>query len=48
MPVKKIKSSDKEGLKVETLSKTLKIAKENKMYSYAYDYMRKKYGPAAS
>jgi len=48
MPVKKIKSSDKEGLKVETLSKTLKIAKENKMYSYAYGYMRKKYGPVAS
>ena len=48
MPVGRIDAVDKEGLKVEPLKKTLTIAKENEMFSYAYNYMRKKYGPASA
>jgi len=48
IPVTNIEATEKEGLKVETLKQTLKIAKANEMYSYAYNYMRKKYGPLAS
>ena len=48
IPVKKIKFIDKEGIKVEPLKKVAKIAKNNEMYSYAYNYMRKKYGIAAT
>ena len=48
IPVTNIEATEKEGLKVETLKQTLKIAKENEMYSYAYNYMRKKYGTLAS
>lgn len=48
MPVNDIKSVDKEGLKVDKLNETLKTAKENEMYSYAYNYMREKYGTASA
>ena len=48
MPAAKIKSVDKEGLKIEPLKETLKTAKENEMHAYAYDYMRRKYGTAAA
>ena len=48
MPVDKINGVEKEGLKVESLKKTLKTAKENEMFSYAYNYMRKKYGAASA
>ena len=48
MPVGRINSVDKRGLKVEPLKKTLTIAKENEMFSYAYDYMRNKYGSAST
>lgn len=48
MPVDKIKFIDKNGLKVEPLKKTLAIAKENEMFSYAYNYMRNKYGHASA
>ncbi|MBW2984321.1 hypothetical protein KY361_04355 [Candidatus Woesearchaeota archaeon] len=48
MPVDKIVSVRKDGLNVEPLKKTLKIAKENEMYEYVYKYMRKKYGAAAA
>lgn len=48
IPVDKIKQVDKVGLKVEPLKKTLKTAKKNEMYLYAYNYMRKKYGYAAA
>lgn len=44
IPVDKIKYINKEGLKVISLNETLKIAKNNKMYLYAYNYMRDKYG----
>ena len=43
IPVSKIKAIEKDGFKVEPLNRTLKIAKNNEMYSYAYNYMRKKY-----
>lgn len=48
MPVNKINAVDKEGLKVEPLRRVLKIAKQNEMYSYAYNYMRNKYGAASA
>ena len=43
MPVEKVKAVYKENLKVCSLKETFNIAKENEMYAYAYDYMRKKY-----
>ncbi|MBI2124354.1 hypothetical protein HYT92_01045 [Candidatus Pacearchaeota archaeon] len=48
IPMAKIDSVEKEGLKVEPLKRALTIAKENEMFSYAYNYMRKKYGHAAA
>lgn len=47
IPAENINFIDKDGLKVEPLKKALRIAKDNEMYSYAYSYMRKKYGFAA-
>ncbi len=34
----------KEGFKVDSLAETLKSAKENEMYLYAYQYIKIKYG----
>lgn len=48
IPAEKIIAVEKQGLRVEPLKKTLKTARENKMYSYAYDYMRRKYGTASA
>ncbi|MEK6943293.1 MAG: hypothetical protein AABX00_04485 [Nanoarchaeota archaeon] len=48
IPADSIDFIDKDNLKVEHLKKTLKMAKENEMHSYAYNYMRKKYGFAAA
>ena len=48
VPVEKIEAVDKEGLKVEPLKKALTIAKGNEMFSYAYSYMRNKYGYASA
>ena len=48
MPVNSIDAVDKEGLKVEPLKRTLTIAKENEMFSYAYQYMRNKYGSSSA
>ena len=48
IPVEKIDCIDKDGLPVEPLKKAAKIAKDNEMYSYAYNYMRKKYGSATA
>ena len=44
IPVKSLKFSEKNGVKVESLKDTLKLAKSNKIYLYAYNYIRKKYG----
>jgi hypothetical protein len=43
VPVDKITSAEKEGIKVEPLKETLSIAKDNSMFAYAYNYMRDKY-----
>jgi len=48
IPVAKVDFAVKENLKVETLKKTLEMAKENEFYTYAYNYMRNKYGYAAT
>ena len=47
IPVSEIKSTVKNGLKVEKLRNTMEIAKSNDIYLYAYKYMRHKYGYAA-
>lgn len=48
IPVDKINIISKDGLNVESLKETFKIAKNNNMYGYAYNYMREKYGNAAN
>lgn len=48
IPVEKINFINKNDLKVEPLKKTMKTAKGNEMYYYAYTYMREKYGAAAA
>lgn len=48
VPVNDIKSVDKGGFKVEPLKTVLKTARDNEMYSYAYRYMRSKYGYASA
>lgn len=47
IPVEKIESVEKDGLKVESLKETIRIARLNNFYTYAYNYMRNKYGIAA-
>lgn len=47
IPVNKIDSVEKDGLKVEKLKAVLKMAKSNKIFSYPYNYMQRKYGIAA-
>ena len=47
-PVESLDFTEKEGLKVISLPETIKIAKANDMYSYAYNYMRKRYGSAST
>ena len=44
IPVDILISTDKDGIKVETLKETTKIAKANSFYAYPYNYMKKKYG----
>ncbi|MBI2575104.1 hypothetical protein HYV82_04435 [Candidatus Woesearchaeota archaeon] len=48
VPVKTFHSAKKGSLMVEPLSETIKTARENEMYSYAYNYMKDKYGPVAA
>ncbi|MBI5148435.1 hypothetical protein HZA33_02030 [Candidatus Pacearchaeota archaeon] len=44
IPVKRIEAFEKDNLKVETLNKTMQQAKANSFYTYAYNYMKEKYG----
>lgn len=44
IPVDKISKVEVEGLFVDSLEETIKQAKENELYAYAYNYMVKKYG----
>jgi hypothetical protein len=46
--VDKLTPSGKDGYKVASLAKTMGLARTNEIYSYAYNYMRKKYGTAAT
>ena len=43
IPVEKLSFIEKEGYKVESLKETIRLAKLNEMYLYAYNYMRNKY-----
>jgi hypothetical protein len=44
IPVDKITAVGKEEVQVEPLKTTMKQAKKNEMFAYAYNYMKKKYG----
>ena len=44
IPSEKLDFEERNFLKVEKLDKTMKIAEDNKVYLYAYRYMKKKYG----
>jgi len=48
IPVERLSFTEKDGYKVISLKKTMAIAKANEIYSYPYNYMRKKYGPVAA
>jgi len=43
MPMDKVSFNEKDDLKVDSLKETMRIAKHNEIYAYAYNYMRKKY-----
>src|SRR3989344_7828367 len=43
IPVRRIVSEEFNGMNVEPLKKTIKMAKDNELWRYAYNYMRKKY-----
>jgi len=44
LPAAKFSSVEKGGVQVEPLREAMAEAKENGMHSYAYEYMRRKYG----
>ena len=46
-PVEKLSFVKKASYKVETLKETIKLAKLNEMYLYAYNYIKRKYQDAA-
>lgn len=46
-PTERFASTKKEGLSVINLAETEALANSNQVYSYAYHYMRQKYGSAA-
>ncbi len=48
IPKNKIESIQKETISVIPLKEAMRMAQENEMYAYAYNYMRKKYGTAAA
>ncbi|MEK6875528.1 MAG: hypothetical protein AABX30_02500 [Nanoarchaeota archaeon] len=43
IPVENLDFVEKEGYKVESLKETIKLAKLNEMYLYAYNYIKNKY-----
>ena len=43
-PVEHLTVTEKDGFGIIGLSETEKLAKSNEIYSYAYNYMRQKYG----
>jgi len=48
IPVQKLAFVEKGGYKVESLKETIKLAKLNEMYLYAYNYIKNKYKNAAA
>ena len=48
IPVDHVVAEEKAGMQVEPLQHTMRMAKDNEMYAYAYHYMREKYGTAAA
>jgi hypothetical protein len=46
-PVEHLTVTEKDGFSIISLSETEKLAKSNEIYSYAYNYMRQKYGTVA-
>ncbi len=44
VPVSSLKAVGKDGLRVDSFKETLRQARGNEMYSYAYSYMKRKYG----
>ena len=48
IPVKKLSFVEKENYKVESLKETIKLAKLNEMYLYAYNYIKRKYQNVAA
>lgn len=44
LPVARLEPAEKDGLSVEPLDEAMAEARENEMHSYAYEYMRKRYG----
>lgn len=47
IPAKRLNFAEKDGIKTESLKKTMRQALQNEMYGYAYEYMKQKYGAAA-
>ena len=47
IPVRRIVSEEFNGMNVEPLKKTIKMEKDNELWRYAYNYMRKKYESTA-
>ncbi len=47
-PVKHLTAREKDKFSVISLSETEKLASANEIYSYAYNYMRQKYGTATN
>jgi hypothetical protein len=48
IPVDRIVCWNKQGLRVDPLDETMNEAGQNELYAYAYNYMREKYGQAAT
>jgi hypothetical protein len=44
IPVNRLTNEEKDGLMVETLKETKKIAKASSFYMYPYNYMKERYG----
>jgi len=47
-PVDRLKFVEKDGIKVEKLKETERIAKINSFYEYPYNYIKEKYGSATA
>ncbi|MEK6936420.1 MAG: hypothetical protein AABW67_06550, partial [Nanoarchaeota archaeon] len=47
IPVRNLGFVEKEDYKVESLKETIKLAKLNEMYLYAYNYIKNKYNVTA-